>query len=46
MTGKILSSIKKKVDKEGNESYIVGINYICDSFDDATKLVKTLGVED
>ena len=46
MTGKILKSITKKVDKEGNESYHITIDYVCNNFNEAVSMVKKIGVEE
>lgn len=40
MSGKIFNSIKRKVDKEGDETYIVNVDFVCDSFEESVEVSK------
>jgi len=45
MVGKILKSIKKKIDKDDNENFEVHVIYICDSLEETNKLIKDLDLD-
>ena len=45
MVGKILKSIKKKIDKDDNENFEVHVVYICNSLEEANKHIKDLDLD-